>query len=173
MRGVFFVNSPTPRMGEGLFYPCKKSVFRPIYPSPKRNILRVIALEDTSPVSGLRPGHRRPKMETTLLGTFLRLIVPIGATLFGVWLLRRVDAWWQADVLKQATHVGRENIPLQFLNCWDVHDCSPERRAKCPAYLHPNLPCWEAHQVNGQLQEACWGCAFHNLKTTAIAQPVQ
>jgi hypothetical protein len=108
-----------------------------------------------------------------LLGIFLRLALPVGATAFGVWLLRRLDARWQSEALRQATHVGGVTIPVQMLNCWDVHDCAPERRATCPSYLNPDLPCWEAHRVNGQLQEACQGCAFHKTKSSTIAVPVQ
>jgi len=105
---------------------------------------------------------------TLLLGFIVRLAVPVSATAIGVWLLRRLDAQWQTETLQQAANVGGFTIPLQNLNCWDVHNCSPERKATCPAYLNPNIPCWEAHRVNGQLQEACQHCAFHRMKLTAL-----
>jgi hypothetical protein len=101
---------------------------------------------------------------TFILGFILRLAAPVSVTALGVWLLRRLDARWQSEALRQAANVGGLTIPLQNLNCWDVHDCPPERKANCPAYLNPNMPCWEAHRVNGQLQEACQNCAFHKMK---------
>ena len=104
---------------------------------------------------------------TFLIGIILRLAIPVSATVMGVYLLRRLDARWLSEALKQATHVSGVIIPLQNLNCWDLHDCSPERRANCPASLNSNVPCWEVHSVNGHLQEACQHCAFHKGKTAA------
>ncbi len=101
---------------------------------------------------------------TLFLGLVVRLAVPVGLTGFVVWFLRRLDARWQAEALQQATNVGGLTIPLAQLNCWDVHDCSPERKATCPAFLNSNVPCWEAHRLNGQNEEACQGCAFRKAK---------
>lgn len=100
-----------------------------------------------------------------LLGLAVRLAVPVGLTGFVVWFLRRLDTRWQADALKQAASVGGLTIPLAQLNCWDVHDCPPERKASCSAFLD-NVPCWEAHRLNGQIEEACQGCAFRKAKMT-------
>ncbi|GAB4579321.1 MAG: hypothetical protein Fur0022_20590 [Anaerolineales bacterium] len=105
-----------------------------------------------------------------LFGIFLRIAFPIGVTLLAVWLLRRLDAHWQKEALHQATYMGEMTIPLQILNCWDVHDCSPERKATCPAYLHPEVSCWEVHRVNGQLSEACQECAFRKMKASVVSK---
>ena len=111
------------------------------------------------------------EISTILVGFLLRLAVPIGITMLVVGLLRYLDARWQAEALHQATSVGGVRIPVQNLKCWDVHDCSPEQKAHCPAYLNPTIPCWEAHSANGQLQEACLRCAFHKIKLSGKPTP--
>jgi hypothetical protein len=104
---------------------------------------------------------------TLVLGILVRLAVPVGATAFLVWFLRRLDARWQEEAMQQAANVGGIPVPISQLHCWDVHDCSPEKRATCPAYLNSNISCWEAHRRNGQLQQACQGCAFRKMKLAA------
>jgi hypothetical protein len=101
---------------------------------------------------------------TFLMGILLRIAVPVGVTAFVVGLLRYLDALWQAEAMRKAMKVGGAMIPIQNLKCWDIHECPPERKAKCPAYLNPNIPCWQAHCVHGQLQEACRACPFRKMK---------
>jgi len=104
---------------------------------------------------------------TLLVGILIRLAIPIGLTLLVVLFLRRLDARWQQEAIQQAANIKGLTIPIAQIHCWDVHDCSPERRATCQAYLNTNTPCWEAHRRNGQLQDACQGCAFRKMKLAA------
>jgi len=44
-------------------------------------------------------------------------------------------------------------------HCWDVKGCSPEKVAQCPAFTHPDVPCWQARtKVEHQMPESCFGC---------------
>lgn len=113
------------------------------------------------------------EISSIFIGTVLRLAVPVILTVLVVGLLRYLDGRWQAEALHQATTVGGMRIPVQNLNCWDIHDCPPERKSQCPTYLNPSVPCWEAHNVNGQLQEACLGCAFHKAKISVKTSAIQ
>ena len=103
---------------------------------------------------------------TLIFGFLLRLALPIIFTGVIVWILHRMDVRWQKEAMKQVAN--NELIPIQNIQCWDVHDCSPGRKATCPAFMNPNIPCWEAHRRNGQLQEACLRCAFRKVKVTPI-----
>lgn len=104
---------------------------------------------------------------TLLFGILVRLAIPVGATMLFVWFLRRLDTRWQKEALHQTISVRGLTIPIAQIRCWEVHDCSPERRATCLAYLNTQIPCWEAHRHNGELQEACRGCAFRKMKMAA------
>lgn len=106
---------------------------------------------------------------TLVFGLLVRLAIPLGATLFGVWFLRRLDIRWQTEALKRTAVMGGANIPIAQLHCWDVHDCPPERKTNCPAYLDANVACWETHCCNGQMQEACQTCAFRKTKLIALS----
>jgi hypothetical protein len=47
--------------------------------------------------------------------------------------------------------------------CWDVKGCSKTQRTRCPAFAHPDLPCWQARfQDEGHMPEHCSACQmFH------------
>jgi hypothetical protein len=43
--------------------------------------------------------------------------------------------------------------------CWDVKGCNEARWADCPAYQHPDVPCWQARfGTEGHIPETCVGC---------------
>jgi len=44
-------------------------------------------------------------------------------------------------------------------HCWDVKQCSTEKRANCAAPQHPGLPCWQARfDAEGKIPEDCVNC---------------
>jgi hypothetical protein len=54
--------------------------------------------------------------------------------------------------------------------CWDVKHCTPEQKAKCPAYAHKETPCWQFYrQKNGALREGCIGCDVFKQAPVPIA----
>jgi hypothetical protein len=106
-----------------------------------------------------------PELVAVLIGFLLRIAVPVGITALVAWLLRRLDARWQAEAEEQARKAaltpsqnGREVVG-KGLRCWEVRGCPPERRESCPAYLHPEIPCWQILRApTGQLRKGCLEC---------------
>ncbi len=43
--------------------------------------------------------------------------------------------------------------------CWKAKGCAAEKRAECPAFSHPEIPCWQAMKLSlGRLQAPCLDC---------------
>jgi len=112
-----------------------------------------------------------PSLAAILGGFVLRLAVPVAITAVIVWLLRRLDARWQREaeerqaVEREAWSVerGEDVAPRSTLqaprHCWEVRDCPPEVRDSCPAYAHPEMPCWQVFRNGGgRLKEECLDC---------------
>jgi hypothetical protein len=97
-----------------------------------------------------------------LTGLLLRLAIPIAGTIMVVYLLRKLDAHWQAEVQLPP-------IPAQKAECWKVKGCSSAQKKNCPASASP-LPCWQVfRQSNGYLQEECISCpVFIDAPTPAL-----
>jgi len=113
-----------------------------------------------------------------ILGMFiLRLGVPLVITLaIGAW-LRRLDAKWRAEALAQQQVrplVGKadraqrpvevepkteEPVKARDKPCWILKNCPETIRSRCPAFQHPEIPCWLARrQAEGRLPATCYGC---------------
>lgn len=91
-------------------------------------------------------------------GLMLRLGLPFAITALLVRLLRRLDARWEAEA-RQVQSAQPALAPQAGVRCWEVRGCSPRRRANCPAYQHPEVPCWQHFRKrDGQLQSACLDC---------------
>jgi hypothetical protein len=46
--------------------------------------------------------------------------------------------------------------------CWEMNECSEAARSKCPAFLHPDQPCWKARfEAEGHMPEGCSDCEQH------------
>ncbi len=85
-----------------------------------------------------------------LIGIAARLVVPIFITLALVYLLRRLDANWQAEAQAPAK--------VEKPACWEIKGCAPEQRDNCLGYSSP-FPCWQARRTaNGYLREECLAC---------------
>ena len=99
---------------------------------------------------------------TIIAGLFLRLAIPIAGTLLLVYILRKLDAQWEAEA---------ERLPavIEKVECWKVKGCSEEQRKNCTGATSP-LPCWQAQrQPNGYLQEKCLSCdVFINAPVPAL-----
>jgi hypothetical protein len=86
-----------------------------------------------------------------IIGLLLRLAIPITATLFVVYILRRLDKRWQAEA--EALPAGVEKP-----ECWNVKGCTPDQVKNCTA-AKSSLPCWQAKRLpNGYLKEDCLSC---------------
>ena len=86
-----------------------------------------------------------------LLGFALRLAVPIALTVALIYLLRKLDAHWQAEA---------QNIPAEAEKpkCWELNNCPPEQIKNCIAAKSP-FPCWQVYRdENGHLLEKCLAC---------------
>jgi hypothetical protein len=86
-----------------------------------------------------------------IIGLLLRLAIPIAATLFVVYILRRLDKRWQAEAETQPVGVEKSE-------CWKVKGCPPEQAEDCAA-AKSQLPCWQVKRLpNGYLNEDCLSC---------------
>jgi hypothetical protein len=93
-----------------------------------------------------------------LLCCGLRLGVPVGLTLLLAWGLKRLDARWQAEAERQAARPEVRQVAVSQLNCWEIRNCPPQRRASCLAFARSDKPCWENFSQNGYLRETCRDC---------------
>lgn len=91
-----------------------------------------------------------------IAGLVLRIGLPLVVTIGAVWGLRRLDARWEAEGELHPTALPGADAT----HCWEINQCTPERRAECPSYQHPDVPCWELHRAtNGDLDTKCLDCA--------------
>jgi len=112
-----------------------------------------------------------------IAGMFLlRLGVPLAIMLLVGYLLRRLDAQWQAEAQMQpgTTQAQRPVVPTPALTkpaaqpCWVEKGCDEARRARCPAPKRPNIPCWLARrQAEGRLPAECYNCSRFALRQAA------
>lgn len=100
------------------------------------------------------------------LGLLLRIGLPVAGTLLMAALLRRLDLRWQAEVEQQ-------NAALAYApdtRCWDIHPCPDEQRLACPAFIHPETPCWQHFRApNGDLRSSCLACEL--FRNVGVRQP--
>ncbi len=87
-----------------------------------------------------------------VLGTLLRIGIPVAVTILVIVLLRRLDRRWQ-----------KESLVLPVVQpvkpCWEIKGCPKEKSEKCPATAHPEIPCWQVFRSQtGRLKEACLDC---------------
>jgi hypothetical protein len=89
-----------------------------------------------------------------LIGSALRIGIPIFITFFVVLILRKLDARWKAE----AEAAPAPELVVQKEPCWEILGCDSEAVKVCPAPASPE-PCWQVRrQKNGYLQEKCLTC---------------
>jgi hypothetical protein len=115
--------------------------------------------------------------EVTIIAAMfvLRLGVPVAVICLVSYLLRRLDARWQAEAAARRqqlaltcaeANLARGNaaiapavVSLIQEPCWEYRACPEAVRARCPAYLSPRLPCWIARgQSAGEVPGQCCNC---------------
>ncbi len=112
-----------------------------------------------------------------ILGMFiLRLGVPLAITLaVGYW-LRRLDAKWQTEAqvrweasqAQDKVEAEPEMIKVIEQPCWVLKECPEPVRFQCPAYQHPDIPCWLARrQAEGRLPVECSHCELFSPRQIA------
>jgi hypothetical protein len=90
-------------------------------------------------------------MLALITGLLLRLAIPIILTILLVFILRKLDARWQADARFTSTQVQR-------MECWKIKGCPPEQQKNCIAATS-HMPCWQVYRLpNGYLHEECLSC---------------
>jgi len=97
-----------------------------------------------------------------ILGLIIRIGLPVILSIGILYVLKQLDKRWQ-----------KEQFPLpviasNYKACWKVNNCSDEKRKDCPAFQHPEVPCWQAVKSHtGLLKENCVGCnVFRNTWVT-------
>jgi len=95
-----------------------------------------------------------PTTSAMILGVLLRVAVPIVFTFLVVFFLKKLDERW-----KKETDIGADQLLIPGnAGCWEINNCSEEKRAGCKAFQNPDTPCWQVFRENGRLQERCIGC---------------
>lgn len=102
-----------------------------------------------------------------ILGGVLRLLLPVGITVFVAAALKRLDDRWRMQSLNEAMAAAGAPGSVQELHCWEAFGCKDEQRANCRASQNPGQPCWDCFSKDGQLQSSCKRCAFRQLKLSA------
>jgi hypothetical protein len=98
-----------------------------------------------------------------LLGLFVRLGLPLLATLLVVFTLRKLDLRWQKEAELERDLLVRDEEP-----CWREQGLAMEEiKARAAA---SEKPCWQIHRLsNGYLREACLDCeVFINAPAPAL-----
>jgi hypothetical protein len=93
-----------------------------------------------------------------LIGFLLRIGIPVGITFLLGWSLRKLDTRWR---LEARQNVAQPKVQPKWTSgqmCWQENDCSLERRQDCPAFLNPEIPCWEFFRKYGTLNKMCTDC---------------
>lgn len=105
---------------------------------------------------------------TVVLIILLRFGLPILLTILLVYFLRRMDARWQKQAEEELAHAPKM-IPAT--PCWEVQGCSAKQKQSCPAFINPEIPCWQQFRsADGQLDEDCLECGvFVNAPVTVTA----
>lgn len=86
-----------------------------------------------------------------IAGLLIRLAMPIALTAMLIFVLRKLDAHWQAEA-----ELPQPAVPV--IECWKVKNCSTEQRKICVAY-QATVPCWQVKRLpNGYLREECLSC---------------
>ena len=86
-----------------------------------------------------------------IAGLLIRLAIPIALTAVLIFVLRKLDAHWQADA-----KLPQPAVPV--IECWKIKNCSTEQRKICVAY-QATIPCWQVKRLpNGYLREECLSC---------------
>ena len=89
-----------------------------------------------------------------LVGILLRIALPLLIMAGLVYILRRLDARWQAEAMY---HQKFEKVEGQK-HCWEIKGCSAEQMENCVA-TKTDEPCWQAfRKTNGYLKDECLKC---------------
>ena len=99
------------------------------------------------------------ELGAVVAGFLIRFGVPIGLTALVAMLLRMLDNRWQAEA--ELVRVSGNSLGADWneVRCWEISDCQPEARDKCPAYLQQEEPCWQVFRGEDQrLKEECLTC---------------
>lgn len=91
------------------------------------------------------------------LGLVIRVGLPLVVTVFLVRWLRQLDERWKVEAQRSPTIT--EGSTARNIGCWEIKECSAEKKAVCTACEHPETPCWQHFRsTNGHLQERCLNC---------------
>lgn len=95
-----------------------------------------------------------------MIGLFLlRLAVPLLITFGVAYLLRRLDAKWEAEASQETTAPDVLVEKVAQKPCWEEKGCPEAKRAQCPACKWHDLPCWLARiKVENSLPAECPDC---------------
>ncbi len=56
---------------------------------------------------------------------------------------------------------------LEYAPCWEITDCSDERKSKCTAFIDKTKPCWELNRMicNKESDKICEDCVVYLANT--------
>jgi hypothetical protein len=88
------------------------------------------------------------------VGILLRIALPLLIMAGLVYILRRIDARWQAEAIyRQKFETAKDQK-----HCWEIKNCSAEQMSNCEA-TKTDEPCWQVfRKTNGYLKDECLQC---------------
>ena len=94
------------------------------------------------------------------LAVTVRLGIPVLAACgFGLLLYHSTQRTSSRSVANRSSVEGGENG--QKACCWLGRRCLPTVRDHCPAFVHPEMPCWQVTKTPaGRLRTECLSCVF-------------
>jgi MerR family transcriptional regulator/heat shock protein HspR len=59
---------------------------------------------------------------------------------------------------------------LEYAPCWEITECSEERRSKCSAFIDKTKPCWELNRMicNKESGKICEDCVVYISKQLKV-----
>ena len=59
---------------------------------------------------------------------------------------------------------------LEYAPCWEITECSEERRSKCSAFIDKTKPCWELNRMicNKESGKICEDCVVYISKKLKV-----
>jgi len=90
---------------------------------------------------------------SVLIGLLVRLAIPATISIVVFFFLRRLDERWQKEVTVVPVLASGQRP------CWEIKNCSEEKRKNCAAAKQSNVPCWHTFRSkDGLLKESCLDC---------------
>ena len=90
-----------------------------------------------------------------LAGFLIRFGIPVGLTVLVAWILRTLDRRWQAEA--ELVRISGNSLGAAWneVRCWELKDCSEDKRRGCAAFQAADQPCWQVFRGSRLCARSC------------------